>query len=95
MKKHFIVETVETFHIKYIVETEKELKQAFLQNTIDSIGLPIVEKGYLGQRVIGMVPIKEDDILPKFNRGALDCVVNIDQQPIDTWWNSVADKDDR
>ena len=86
MKKHFIVETVETYHNKYIVETEKELNQAFLQTTIDSIGLPCVEKGFLGQRVIGMIPIKEDEIMPKFNRGALECIVDIDQPIIDLWW---------
>jgi hypothetical protein len=86
MKKHFVVETVETYHNKYIVETEKDLKQAFLQSTIDSIGLPRVEKGFLGERVIGMVPIQEDDIMPKFNRGALECVVDIDQPIIDLWW---------
>jgi hypothetical protein len=86
MKKHFIIETVETYHNKYIVETEKELKQAFLQNTIDRTGMPRVEKGYLGERVIGMIPIKEDDIVTKFNKGALECVLDIDKPIGDPWW---------
>lgn len=85
MKKHFVVETVETYHNKYIVETEKELKQAFLQATIDSTGMPRVEKGYLGERVIGMIPIQQDDILTKFNKAACNCVLDIDK-PIDPWW---------
>jgi hypothetical protein len=54
MKKSYVVETVSTFKMKYVVQTDKEIKQTELQRLIDEGRVPELDQVFLGERITGV-----------------------------------------
>lgn len=63
MKKSYVIETVSTFKMKYVVKTDKEIKQTELQRLIDESLVPELDQVFLGERITGVYENEDFSVL--------------------------------
>jgi hypothetical protein len=63
MKKSYVVETVSTFKMKYVVQTDKEIKQTELQRLIDESRVPELDQVFLGEKITGVYENEDFSLL--------------------------------
>jgi len=74
-KKYFVIETQSTFQIRYAICTEQEPANGRFQHLIDDGNIKDFSQHFLGEKIVGVQEMKEDDLIAYVARDFPDLVL--------------------